>query len=334
MNALVICLSTFSAGIWALFNFAFTSCLNATMYKERPDIFAIILSLSIVTNITSALFFISFFRASSTSPGRIPDTPPWNLVAPVNEFKLAETKKSGGPRYCRYDRKYKPDRCHHCSQCQECTLRMDHHCMFSQRFVCMYVFLGPWLDNCIGFMNYKFFLLTLHYASLSMLLMAASCGWLAHYIFNYSSLMGIDVGRLTVGTIVCALCGVIACIVCLFMSIHVAMVLKGVTTLETFERNRITDSEDDSCIGTFCCSKKDPVTKEPIHPRSIYRQPTVFRNLKAALGDDVMWWWAPTLPYMKTGSSDGLTYETMQDTDRKALEDGADSPLMAVQHTD
>lgn len=37
----------------------------------------------------------------------------------------------------------KPARCHHCSQCRRCCLKMDHHC--------------PWMGNCIGFYNYKFF---------------------------------------------------------------------------------------------------------------------------------------------------------------------------------
>lgn len=38
---------------------------------------------------------------------------------------------------------YKPPRCHHCSRCGKCYLKMDHHCLF--------------LDTCIGFHNYKFF---------------------------------------------------------------------------------------------------------------------------------------------------------------------------------
>ncbi|KAG5494985.1 hypothetical protein JKF63_02037 [Porcisia hertigi] len=51
--------------------------------------------------------------------------------------------------YCPMCAIYKPPRTHHCSHCSFCVLKYDHHC--------------PWLGQCVGFFNYKNYLLVLFY---------------------------------------------------------------------------------------------------------------------------------------------------------------------------
>ncbi|ETO14208.1 hypothetical protein RFI_23161 [Reticulomyxa filosa] len=48
-------------------------------------------------------------------------------------------------RFCDTCNADKPPRAHHCGICDECVLCMDHHC--------------PWVGNCVGLANYRYFIL-------------------------------------------------------------------------------------------------------------------------------------------------------------------------------
>ncbi|XP_046972401.1 palmitoyltransferase ZDHHC15B isoform X1 [Vanessa atalanta] len=79
----------------------------------------------------------------------------------AKDLPIVTRTMSGSVRYCNRCVLVKPDRAHHCSICSRCVLKMDHHC--------------PWVNNCVCFHNYKFFMLFLGYALLYCLFIMSTC---------------------------------------------------------------------------------------------------------------------------------------------------------------
>ncbi|KAJ2879557.1 Palmitoyltransferase, partial [Coemansia aciculifera] len=89
-----------------------------------------------VFNVLLHLLYYNYYLAATVPPGHVPIgwEPPRN-GANVYELKRDTLK----PRFCRTCKGFKPPRTHHCSDCDKCVLKMDHHC--------------PWTNNCVGFNN-------------------------------------------------------------------------------------------------------------------------------------------------------------------------------------
>jgi hypothetical protein len=88
--------------------------------------------------------YYNYFCAVLTSPG----TPDKDLYAIDDPESLRVQERL---KQCKKCNVVKPPRAHHCSMCDRCTLRMDHHC--------------PWVNNCVGLGNYRFFVLFLFWTT-------------------------------------------------------------------------------------------------------------------------------------------------------------------------
>lgn len=64
-------------------------------------------------------------------------------------------------RMCKKCNFVKPGRTHHCSVCKSCVMKMDHHC--------------PWLANCVGYKNYRYFVCFLIWVTITTSYVALIC---------------------------------------------------------------------------------------------------------------------------------------------------------------
>jgi len=100
---------------------------------------------AVVFNTLLLMSSIAHFKAVFSDPGIIP--------LPMNRIDFSDMHSDGCNNIdwtiCTRCETYRPPRAHHCRICKRCIRRMDHHC--------------PWINNCVGERNQKYFIQFLLY---------------------------------------------------------------------------------------------------------------------------------------------------------------------------
>lgn len=106
----------------------------------------------IVFNLIVFLMTVSHMRAVLSDPGIVPLPKTGLDFSDLHAGRSIPNTKDGWS-VCNKCETYRPPRAHHCRICRRCVRKMDHHC--------------PWINNCVGELNQKYFIQFLFYVGMA-----------------------------------------------------------------------------------------------------------------------------------------------------------------------
>ncbi len=154
---------------WLLDASSFSSVDTNTF--QRMNFWAIItctttivscLIVRLLAPLTAFYTFTSFYIASVSDPGRITHQNVKQCHKIYDYDYLLYY-----PKFCSTCHLDRPARAKHCSLCDGCFMKCDHHCI--------------WIRNCVGYKNYRWFIFFLFMNTLA----CFYCSYICYYLFQF-----------------------------------------------------------------------------------------------------------------------------------------------------
>mmetsp|Transcript_126577 Transcript_126577/g.357987 ORF Transcript_126577/g.357987 Transcript_126577/m.357987 type:complete len:331 (-) Transcript_126577:130-1122(-) len=247
------------------------------------------------------LAMLSYFQARTSDPGAIPER--WyDFVRSVGDaLPIVPSRHAWQPgraTYCEKCSMPRPERAHHCLTCDICVLRMDHHC--------------PWINNCVGFYNRKFFIQLLSYVYLSLIFVVVfTC--VSPFFFLVWFVMHNPTASIPklISCVVISMSTIVALLLIgtltNFIRFHMKLVFENYTTIENLEREEGAKSKFD--IGRR-------------------------RNWEQVFGSNAWMWWLPMHTQVSRPIGDGVRWRVHytrvidEDEELPGDDDGAQARLL------
>lgn len=141
-------------------------------------------------------------------------------------------------KYCSTCEIFRPPRCSHCSYCDNCVEEFDHHC--------------PWLSNCIGRRNYRYFVYFIASTSVTCGMTVSLLAVTLHRIRMEASLELFDLLASQRVMTVCAIFTGSLCLALLAMTVyHMMLISKDQTTSEQVKGRQHLHSHQRSCLNNW-----------------------------------------------------------------------------------
>lgn len=234
------------------------------------------LNVMIFTLIASLCLF-SFLVCVLKEPGYVPSPYVPDVEGAAVPPHQEPLNNSSQLRRCNKCVTYKPPRAHHCRVCRRCVLRMDHHCL--------------WINNCVGYWNYKAFFILVLYATIASIYSSVtiiSCA--SQKNSNFSGRVPMKVFFVVSGAMMFGLSITFGTL----LGWHIYLMSCNMTTIENYEGIR----------AAWLARKSGHSYRHPFNL-------SVYKNITSVLGPNILKWLCPTaVSHLK----DGMSYPTAHDS--------------------